>query len=113
MPERLECCAPQQMISQVRNMHQGMQFLQSQWTQENGERECRNVDRNLKGVAGVLGFEPRAFGFGDRRSNQLSYTPTRTRPLPSVFGKGKRLACNSFGNHDRDDHALDDPLFAR
>ena len=26
-------------------------------------------------MAGVEGFEPAAFGFGDQRSNQLSYTP--------------------------------------
>lgn len=47
------------------------------------------LSRVLRKVAGELGLEPRAFGFGDRRSNQLSYTPVRLAHLARRVGRGK------------------------
>ena len=37
--------------------------------------------RRLKGLAGVAGFEPAAYGFGDRCSTSLSYTPALSPPF--------------------------------
>src|SRR3546814_7825545 len=51
------------------------------------DKACR-ATASKRRVAGALGFEPRAFGFGDRRSNQLSYAPT---PSPPTDRKCTRL----------------------
>ena len=36
---------------------------------------CANPSQLQRHMAGAVGFEPTTFGFGDRRSDQLSYTP--------------------------------------
>lgn len=41
-------------------------------------------------VAGAAGFEPAAFGFGDRRSDQLSYTPS---VRPTMARSGPEIHC--------------------
>ena len=50
---------------------------------------CKHlISRKNKRMAGVTGLEPAASGVTGRRSNQLSYTPTRA-------GERKRIAISS------------------
>src|SRR5208282_4356535 len=51
-----------------------------------------STDRHAPRLAGVEGLELSTSGFGDRRSSQLSYTPTSGQRLnqgPSAHGVGR------------------------
>ena len=55
-------------------------------------------------MAGEEGFEPTTYGFGDRRSNQLSYTPTvRRRMAGLVVGAGVARRGNGVRSRSRTD----------
>lgn len=76
----------------------------------------RHVRRDLCGLAGNLageeGFEPTTYGFGDRHSNQLSYSPTPPLPISASpkLQEQRGGRSTSFGRRTRTAHRTDRPL---
>jgi hypothetical protein len=44
------------------------------------ESEVYSSSRAIQSLAGVTGIEPASFGFGDRRSTRLNFTPVKRNP---------------------------------
>ena len=54
-------------------------------------------------LAGVAGFEPAAYGFGDRCSTSLSYTPALSPPFncTAPIGTGSIIPCVSLSSSSK------------